>query len=308
MENLFIIGSPRSGTTFLASLLKPTRFGEPFETQFIIKYATKLDDYGDLNQLDNLQRIIDDICGERAIAQWQVAVSAENMLQQHCGEVSYVDVVNYICCRLMAKRDKSYWGDKTPHYILALPKLVNLFPKAKYLYIVRDGRDVALSLLQKPWGPNNVYSCAEHWHRANNGKQLQLIKQLQNNDQLMYIKYEELIDDPRQVCTKIYQFLDDDINNYTELVNQLINKTKSGNSSKWKLNMTSLQIATYDAVAKTTLMAHDYPYLENNKQPSWLSRFVWKAHNLIVWAKHMFVQNVIDGLKIKFFGKQPFDQ
>ena len=82
MQNLFIIGSPRSGTTFLASLLKPTRFGAPFETQFILKYLAKLPEYGDIHQPAVFKRLVADICKERAIAQWQVDIDAATLLSQ----------------------------------------------------------------------------------------------------------------------------------------------------------------------------------------------------------------------------------
>lgn len=34
---------------------------------------------------------------------------------------------------------------------------------SKVIYITRDGRDVALSLMQQPWGPGNIYACAKLW-------------------------------------------------------------------------------------------------------------------------------------------------
>lgn len=47
---IFILGAPRSGTTFLASLLELTFFGKPFETPFITKYYKLLADYGDITK------------------------------------------------------------------------------------------------------------------------------------------------------------------------------------------------------------------------------------------------------------------
>ena len=41
-KQVFILGAPRSGTTFLASLLTHTRFKAPFETHFIPKFYKKL--------------------------------------------------------------------------------------------------------------------------------------------------------------------------------------------------------------------------------------------------------------------------
>lgn len=149
-------------------------------------------------------------------------------------EFSYIDLVDYICTQLMKSKGKPMWGDKTPHYILKLNQLVNLYPNAKYLYIVRDGRDVALSLLKKPWGPNNIYKCAEQWALANNSEQQLLLTNLKDKGQLLYIKYEELLEKTEQECCRIYDFLGDDIENHREMVDALVAKTMSGNHAKWK--------------------------------------------------------------------------
>ena len=307
-QNLFILGSPRSGTTFLASLLRPTEYGSPFETQFILKYHDKLNSYGDITQLSRLTRLINDISKERAIAQWGVKFNPEVVKKALGDEFSYTEFVNYICTQLMKKKGKSKWGDKTPHYLLKLNQLVNLYPNAKYLYIVRDGRDVALSLLKKPWGPNNIYKCAEQWAAANNSEQQLLLNALKDKGQLLYIKYEELLDKTEQECCRIYKFLGDDIENHREMVDGLIAKTMSGNHAKWKTQMTPQQILTYEAVAKCSLLYHNYKLVNPEPQLPDSKVFGYKLHDRFMYLKHMFVMNVIDGMKIKFLGKQPFNE
>ena len=308
MQNLFIIGSPRSGTTFLASLLKPTEYGAPFETQFILKYAERIEEYGDITLLSNLTRLVNDISSERAISQWEVPLVAKEIKNDLGDSYNYNDVVDEICLKLMGSKNKGKWGDKTPHYILKLKQLITLYPEAKYLYIVRDGRDVALSLLKKPWGPNNVYKCAEQWDEANNDAQQILLNDLKEKDQILYIKYEKLLEKTEDECRRIYEFLGDDIENHRTMVNELISTTMSGNSSKWKTKMTSKQIEIYEATAKKSLLFHQYELINTRSKLSVFQVFGYKVHHQFVYAKHMFVMNVIDGIKIKFFGKHPFNE
>lgn len=308
MQNLFIIGSPRSGTTFLASLLEPTVYGAPFETQFILKYHDKVKDYGDITQLCNLTALVDDISSERAISQWGVPLLAEEIKNDLGDSFSYRDVVDSICLKLMSRHKKNMWGDKTPHYILKLNQLINLYPNAKYLYIVRDGRDVALSLLKKPWGPNNIYKCAEQWDEANNSEQQLLLAALKDQGQLLYIKYEELLEKTEQECCRIYDFLGDSIENNREMVDALIAKTMSGNHAKWKSKMTQTQISTYEARAKGSLQYHGYELTNAESHLSSLKVFGYKFHHQLMYLKHMFIMNVVDGIKIKFLGKQPFNE
>jgi len=308
MKNLFILGSPRSGTTFLASLLKPTEYGSPFETQLILKYHNKLKHYGDFTQLSNLTKLINDICNERAISQWGAKFNPEVVKSDLGGKFTYSELIDYLFIQLMKKKGKSMWGDKTPHYILKLNQLINLYPNAKYLYIVRDGRDVALSLLKKPWGPNNIYKCAEQWNQANNSEQQIILKSLKDKGQVLYISYEKLLENTEQECRRIYDFLDDDIDNHRDMIDELIAKTVSGNHAKWKTEMTNQQILTYEAIAKSSLLYHQYEVMNPESKLSSLKVFGYKLHHQLKYIKHMFVMNVIDEIKIKFFGKKPFNE
>ena len=44
------------------------------------------------------------------------------------------------------KRAKPRWGDKTPGHLKCVTKIANIFPQARFIHIVRDGRDVAASM------------------------------------------------------------------------------------------------------------------------------------------------------------------
>ena len=48
-----------------------------------------------------------------------------------------------------AGEGKLRWGDKTPYYVLHMPMLLGRFPGAQFIHLIRDGRDVALSLFDR---------------------------------------------------------------------------------------------------------------------------------------------------------------
>ena len=54
-----------------------------------------------------------------------------------------------------AEHGKERWGDKTPLYMQYLPLLERLFPDARFVHLVRDGRDAALSFLSVPRGDHD---------------------------------------------------------------------------------------------------------------------------------------------------------
>ena len=69
---------------------------------------------------------------------------------------NYADLVRAIFEEYAKGKGKSRWGDKTPTYVLDLDLLCRLFPNCRVIHLVRDGRDVAVSLLATEWGSNNL--------------------------------------------------------------------------------------------------------------------------------------------------------
>ncbi len=50
--------------------------------------------------------------------------------------------------------------------MLAIPLLARLFPDAQFVHILRDGRDVALSLAGQLWGQKSAFTAARYWRRC----------------------------------------------------------------------------------------------------------------------------------------------
>ena len=67
---------------------------------------------------------------------------------------------------LRRRRRKRRWGDKTPAYIRHVDRLATIWPDARFVVLVRDGRDVALSVMGVPFGPNNAWAAARSWATA----------------------------------------------------------------------------------------------------------------------------------------------
>lgn len=301
-EHLFIFGAPRSGTTFLASLLKETPFGAPFETQFIIKYFHRLANYGDLNIVENLSRLVADVSQERAVMQWGVKLDAAAILSEMGGQFDYARFVDIVCGDAARLMGSVYWGDKTPAYLQEPEVIIDLFPDAKFLYIIRDGRDVALSLLEKIWGPGNTYACAEYWDRLNSPNTS--LQKLQEEGKLFVLRYEDLLDDCSKLARKIYDFVGyeaDDV-----LIEKHAANVIPGNYDKWRIKMSRNQVKVFESVAGETLERFGYECVYGTGEIGFFRRSIYRLHNLYLRCWHLFVINVVDGIKIRFFGKQPF--
>jgi hypothetical protein len=60
---------------------------------------------------------------------------------------------------------KSRWGDKTPWYISYIDLLGEMFPDASFVHLVRDGREVAVSIVEQEWGPDSPAAAAFNWRK-----------------------------------------------------------------------------------------------------------------------------------------------
>src|SRR5262249_7135193 len=91
------------------------------------------------------------------------------------GRASYANFVTGIFTLFGEFRGKPLVGDKTPDYVRNLPRLHRLWPGAKFIPLIRDGRDVCLSAIQwkrkaarlvrlfPTWGEEPVATAAAWW-------------------------------------------------------------------------------------------------------------------------------------------------
>jgi hypothetical protein len=106
--------------------------------------------------------------------------------------------------RYAAARGKSRWGDKTPVYGQYVRELLGVLPEAHLVHIIRDGRDVALSLRKTWFAPaKDMASLARIWA----GQVRTTRQQVAGMDCYTEVRYEDLLAEPaavlRRICTAI---------------------------------------------------------------------------------------------------------
>ena len=94
--------------------------------------------------------------------------TADELFAEVCrsGNRSYRGVLDAVFGQLADNNNTDRWGDKSPEYVQDLDVVGELFPDAKYIHLIRDGRDVALSVMSRYWGPKNIYTAATEWKQA----------------------------------------------------------------------------------------------------------------------------------------------
>ena len=93
-------------------------------------------------------------------------------LARRCGGSAprtHATVFSSVLAAAAAREGKPRWGDKTPQHVQYLLVLAALFPEARFVHLVRDGRDTALSLLSlrerglSKWGPRSMGHAGYYW-------------------------------------------------------------------------------------------------------------------------------------------------
>lgn len=99
---------------------------------------------------------------------------------------------------------KPRWINKTPAYVHLLPALDQLYPNFRFVHCVRDGRDVACSVVTRPWGPSTHLAGGDWWAR----KVMDGLRWgLANPDRYLEVRYEDLLQAPQATLSRGLDFL-----------------------------------------------------------------------------------------------------
>ena len=99
---------------------------------------------------------------------------------------------------------KSRWGDKTPGYFAHMKHIQKLFPEVHFIHMIRDGRDVALSILNLSFGPNSIEEAARWWVM----RMKRARGQATHVQHYMEVRYEDLVLDSESKLKQICSFID----------------------------------------------------------------------------------------------------
>jgi hypothetical protein len=198
-EPFFIVGSARSGTTLLRMLFNahPDIAVHP-ESRFIVELRPDHDPV-------EVESFLAGLTGHGRFAYWEIST---DQIRKEIGDrssVSYREAIEAVYRAYARAQGKSRWGDKTPRYVEHVEFLASLWPGARFVHVVRDGRDVALSYGDLPFGPKTVAKAAQLWAARvsagrRNGRAL--------GDRYLEIRYEDLVNDLETTTRTLCDFVE----------------------------------------------------------------------------------------------------
>jgi hypothetical protein len=210
-----VVGNPRSGTKMLRELLNasPAVWISDVESNFIPRFTREIARYGDLARFENFVRLATDLEGTRAFWHWQrrgVRLDHRGWFDA-CPTHDWPGVLRGLFRSVYPLEmpgdprpwEAVVWGDKTPLYMIEMPLLADLFPAARFVHIVRDPRDCALSSAAA-WG-NSLLRTAQEW--ADRVRACRRDGAGLGPARYCELRYEDLLADPPAALGRLFEFL-----------------------------------------------------------------------------------------------------
>jgi len=302
---VFIVGSARSGTTLLQSMLMQIPgLCFPPETQFFGRSLRRERVYGPLASPRgfplHLEAVLES-CRHNELPVDQEALRRE-LTEAERDFAAWFDVLlEHIRCRMP---DCRRIGEKSPNHLLHVDLLLERFPDAQCITVVRDGRDVAVSQREAFGEP--LLSSAIRWRLYQKRHRGYLRRW--PPERYTWVRYEDLVTEPRRELERLCQFLGEEFR--PEMLQQhrrretgfasrethkrrTLEPVTDSRISRFRQRLTSREIALWQLVAGRELVRHGYT-LEPVRDP----RCVWdlvRGLPPVLWRRERFFRSLVRG-------------
>jgi hypothetical protein len=259
---VFILGCGRSGTKLLYhTLLSSGGFAVYHaESNAFNLLGTR---FGDLGNRANRQQLLDSWLKSKLFA--RSGLTPEEITPQildRCHNTG--DFLRILMETIAHKQGVERWAESTPLHLLYLPLIKRLIPDALIVHIIRDGRDVAVSLNKIAWirpfrwdAQRSLLVAGIFWkwmvgNGRRSGKAL--------GGDYLELHYEDLIQQPRETLARLGAFIDHPLD-YDRIQQVALGSVKNPNSSfrgdtqaeiapvgRWKVLLSPKEIAQLEAV------------------------------------------------------------
>ena len=204
---VFVVGCGRSGTTLLRLMLDAhSELAIPGETHFLITLWQDRRRFESPNGRLDAEALVRSAMSSHQFRYWDVPEGTVlRRVDALPSDAGFADAIGALYMAYADEHRKRRWGDKTPQYVRSIPTLARVFDGSRFVHVIRDGRDVALSYLSLRWGPPNVWRAARVWRddvtagrRA--GEALGPARYLE-------VRYERLVAEPAATLREVCAFL-----------------------------------------------------------------------------------------------------
>jgi LPS sulfotransferase NodH len=269
---VFVVGCPRSGTTLLYNMLLSAGGFAMYLAESNV-FNLLVPRFGDLDVRENRERLIDAWLQSQLFrASFLDAEKIRAKVLAECRNGG--DFLRIVMEEMARAQGVQRWADNSPEelqYALAIKKYL---PDALFIHMIRDGRDVSLSLDARPHAWLRPFS----WDRKDSLAMIGLFwewavkrgrklgRQLGND--YLEVHFEQLQADPTGTLAKIGDFIEHDLD-YDRILRVGIGSVREPNTSfkgdggspvgRWKEKISPERLALFETLVGPTLKELGYP-------------------------------------------------
>ena len=269
----FIFGMERSGTTLLSMMVGAHgQIAVPLATTGMwIGFAQRLGDFNNLATREDVVRLVDAIRSHERIRLWDAELDRAALMKD-LPLGNYGAVLARFHAEYARAKGKPFWANVDIATLDHMEQANAWFSDARFLHIVRDGRDVALSHQTMRYGAGNIAECARAWvnRTTTNAKMGSLL----GPKRYMTVRFEDLVLDTRTSLDRICGFLgvafDESMLHYADMVEEKIPEDRrwlwpaisrppqESRAGQWRKRMTETQRIVFEGIANRTLKDWGY--------------------------------------------------
>jgi hypothetical protein len=297
---IFIVGANRSGTTLLRLLLNAhSRIAIPDELVYLDSFLAGVPieawDQPGLSAGEH-EAFVDDVLHEQC-------APLDELDRDRLKKKILAGPRDFRCpyrCALEAwarHHGKERWGEKTPGNLFYADVLLDMFPEAQFLYVVRDPRAGVASMQKVSFFPDDVVFNALS-RRKHDTEGRALLEQHVPSPQRMTVRYEALVREPESTTQSICRFLDEAFEpqmlrfheNAGQYMTEDARRRHNATATRpimddrvdaWKEQLTADQSAIVERVCADVL--RDFEYTPTGRRPS-LAAWGEIAAKRVYWA------------------------
>ncbi|MGH8934846.1 MAG: sulfotransferase family protein [Acidimicrobiia bacterium] len=259
----FVVGTNGSGSTLLRAILDAhPDLAIPGPSRFIVPLARRRRTYERPAGFAQ-ERLMADLFAQPRFVKWNLMEEEVRNTLATPPVAEYPEAVRRLFALYARRRGKSRYGDKTHEYVHHLPMLADLFPEARFVHVIRDGRDVVLAHA----GTGRLEQVALSWkRRVRQGRRSGLRL---GPERYREVRYERLVGETegvvRELCGFIRLDFDERMLKYFERADEVVATTRGAarhvdlylpptqGLQDWRTQMTEDQVARFEAVAGDVL-------------------------------------------------------
>lgn len=234
--------------------------------------------YGSMATDRNFRLLINDVCRlvELHTYPWGIVLNREEVFF-HSRDRNLLSIYFQLYDQYLAATGKRRWACKSTFMIEHVAQILHYHPDARFIFMVRDGRDVAVSAKSSIFNHFHVFYSAQRWQREQRVGLDWLVKL--PPEQIMLLKYEELIADPESTLRRLCGFLGEAFEEQMLEYHRSDEAQKSGslsvswentsrpvlrnNANKFRSQLSQREILLYEAIAHREMQELGY-YTEHS--------------------------------------------